>query len=456
MREDAGQGEGLIGMPGSEPDVRDAEAPVRLTEEAGPVRLPARVPFTVMPAERWPMRRLLAGAGALAAAIVALIGYGVLRGHEAATPPAGATIAPTGVVSVTEAQMHQIKLGKVEQRSFQDERLAVGQIALNEDATTPIYPPYPGRVARLLARSGDVVKRGEVLFEIDSPDLVQAESALIAAATTFDKTRGQLDLTNRVLARQRELTLAQAGSQKDLDQAEANQRTAENEYHGASGALAAALDAVKLFGKSEAELNRIKDQRRIDPVMPVTAPLAGTVVARKAGPGQFVQPSNSEPVYTIADLSHMWLVANVAELDIPYVHLGDRVAVKVAAYPNETFQAKITNIGATVDPTTRRVTVRSEIEPKGRPLKPQMFASFRIITDAGTPSPAVPTGALTRDGDKATVWVEVAPRQFAPRTVNRGAEQDGMAQILSGVAPGETVAIEGGVYLGNVGATVTN
>ena len=148
-------------------------------------------------------------------------------------------------------------------------------------------------------------------------------------------------------------------------------------------------EAIMLgLGKTDAEIQRIKEQRRIDPVMPIYAPISGTVVARKAGPGQYVQPSNTDPVYTIADLSKMWLVAQVSELDIPFVHLGDEVVVRVAAYPKEVFRARITNIGAVVDPTTRRITVRSEVESRGYQLKPQMFASFRIVTDAGTPTPA--------------------------------------------------------------------
>ncbi|MEJ0069235.1 MAG: efflux RND transporter periplasmic adaptor subunit [Pseudomonadota bacterium] len=347
--------------------------------------------------------------------------------------------------------MRQIKVAPVEARSFWDEKTAVGQIMLNEDVTTPIFAPYAGRVSRLVPKPGDAVKKGDPLFEINSPDLVQAESTLISAAATQLKARSQLDLTTRSLARQRELFQAKATAQKDLEQADADQRNAESDFRGATGALNAAQDAVRIFGKTDAEIAHIREQRRIDPVMAVFAPIGGTVVARKAGPGQYVQPSNADPVYVIADLSKMWLVANVAELDIPFVHLGDEVAVKVAAYPKEVFHARITNIGASVDPTTRRVTVRSELEPQGFQLKPQMFASFRIITEAGQPSPAVPIGALTREGDKSTLWVRTGPRQFAARHVERGLDQEGMAQILSGLSLGETVVTEGGVYLSNVG-----
>jgi cobalt-zinc-cadmium efflux system membrane fusion protein len=444
-------------MPDSEPDLKPATTRGRLAPASGAVHPLARITNYRMAADRPQLRRLLTGAGALIVlGGVALVAYyGGVFGHRQQTAsPAAQSAAPsaaqTGIVTVTEPQMRQIKIGPVEARSFWDEKTAVGQIALNEDLTTPIFAPYAGRVSRLFPRPGDTVKKADPLFEIDSPDLVQAESALISAEATLLKARSQVDLTSRALARQRELFQAKATAQKDLEQAQADQRGAESDLRGATGALAAAQDAVRIFGKTDAEINRIKEQRRIDPVMPVFAPLGGTVVARKAGPGQYVQPSNSDPVYVIADLSKMWLIANVAELDIPFVHLGDEVSVKVAAYPKEVFHARITNIGATVDPATRRVTVRSELEPKGYQLKPQMFASFRITTDTGKPSPAVPIGALTRDGDRTTLWVQTGLRQFTARPVERGIEQEGMVQILSGIALGETVVTEGGVYLSNV------
>ncbi|MBI3512733.1 MAG: efflux RND transporter periplasmic adaptor subunit [Proteobacteria bacterium] len=419
----------------------------------------ARPSTYTMGADRSLRGRTLIGAGVLIiVGGVALLGYygGVFGGKEqaqpVATPSAARTAAPDGAITVTEQQMQLIKLGRVEARSFWVEKTAVGQIALNEDVTTPVFTPYAGRVTRLFAKPGDAVNKGDPLFEIDSPDLVQAESTLISAAGTLQKARSQLDLATRAVRRQRQLFEAKATAQKDLDQAEADFRGAETDFRSTTGALAAAQDAVRIFGKTDAEINRIREQRRVDSTMAVYSPIGGTVVARKAGPGQFVQPSNADAVYTIADLTKMWLIANVGELDIPFVHLGDEVTVKVAAYPQETFRARITNIGAAVDPTTRRITVRSELEPKGYMLKPQMFATFRIITEAGQPTAAVPTSALTRDSERTLAWVQIAPRQFVMRTIQRGVDQEGMTQVLSGLTAGETVATEGGVFLSNVEA----
>ncbi|MBV8169344.1 MAG: efflux RND transporter periplasmic adaptor subunit [Alphaproteobacteria bacterium] len=438
-------------MPDSEPDHRPAAGRARAAE-ATAVHPLAR--SHAMGADRTALRRFaLPAVIALAIVGAGLWYFGILGGRSNEASPAATTAAKPAaeadVVTVTEPQLQQIKTGKVEPRDFRSERTAVGQIALNEDLTTPIFAPYAGRVTTLLVRPGDQVKHGDVLFEIDSPDLVQAESTLITAASTLQKTRSQLDLANRSVARQRDLFNVKAVAQKELEQAQADQRGAESDFRGASGALAAARDALRLFGKTDAEIKRIEDERRTDPIMPVRAPIGGTVVTRKAGPGQYVQPSNTDPVVTIADLSRIWMVANVPELDVPFIHLDDEVEVKVAAYPNEVFRARITNIGAVVDPNTRRVTVRSEIEPKGFALKPQMFATFRIVTNTGTPSPAVPSSAVLRDGDKASVWVEIEPRKFTPRKIERGMEQNGMTQVTSGLKPGDVVVTEGAVFLGN-------
>ncbi|MEJ0069236.1 MAG: efflux RND transporter periplasmic adaptor subunit [Pseudomonadota bacterium] len=231
--------------------------------------------------------------------------------QDAVSGPTPSASTTPEAITVTEPQMKLLKLATVELRTFQDERIAFGEIAPNEDLMTPIFAPYTGRIARLQAKPGDHVAKGDPLFEIDSVDLVQAEGTMISAAGTLQKTRSQLDLTTRALARQRALLRANAAAQKDVEQAEADQRGAESDVRAAIGSLAAAQDAVRIFGKTDAQTTRILETRRIDPLMPVYSPIAGSVIARKAGPGQLVQPSNSDPVYVIADLTTVWLVASV-------------------------------------------------------------------------------------------------------------------------------------------------
>ena len=177
---------------------------------------------------------------------------------------------------------------------------------------------------------------------------------------------------------------------------------------------------------------------------------AGTITTRKVGPGQYIRQDNTDPLFVIADLSQMWMLANVYESDVPWSKVGQPLEVRVMAYPEEVFKATITYIGAAVDPATHRVDVRAVVDNLAQRLKPEMFATFRIITNADVPYPAVPLRTVVRDGDKASVWVAQPEHQFVRREVKLGLEQNGYVQILSGVQPGEQVAAEGGLLLGSM------
>src|SRR5262249_47125202 len=199
-------------------------------------------------------------------------------------------------VALSETQLASIKVEPAAERLFPVEKEAVGSIDFNEEMSTPVFTNYQGRIIELFARVGDEVKKGDRLFTIDSPDLIQAESTLIAAA-------GVLDLTSRALTRAQGLYATRAVAQKDVEQAASDQQTAE-------GALKAARDNVRLFGKSDAEIDRIIAERRLDPVLVIRSPISGRVTARNAAPGLFVQPGNAPAPYVVADISTMWMIAN--------------------------------------------------------------------------------------------------------------------------------------------------
>jgi cobalt-zinc-cadmium efflux system membrane fusion protein len=288
----------------------------------------------------------------------------------------------------------------------------------------------------LFAKVGDEVKKGETLFTIESPDLVQASSTLIAAA-------GVLELTGRNLERLKMLYSTRAISQKDLEQATSDNQTAQ-------GAYRAARDAVRIFGKTEAEIDRMVAERHVDPILVVANPISGRITARNASPGLFVQPGNPPAPFTVADISTMWMLANVAESDSPAFRIGQEVKVTVMAYPDRVFTGKISTIGSTVDPNTRRVLVRSDIDDPKHELRAGMFANFVIRTGDPVRSVAVPLDGVVRDGDGTmTVWVTADRRRFTHRMVKIGLQRDGYNQILEGLQPGELVATEGALYLSN-------
>lgn len=381
--------------------------------------------------------------------VVAAIVYRLLHSGDESKADLGVTTRanaelanPRDAVDLSELQLAAVKVAPVEERDFPIEKEAVGSIDFNENMTVQVFTPYQGRIIALFAEVGSDVRKGQTLFTIDSPDLLQAESTLIAAA-------GVLDLTTRNLARLKDLYKTQAVSQHDVEQATSDQQTAE-------GNLRAARDAVRIFGKSDADIDAIIAQRMADPTLVVPSPIDGRITARNAAPGLFVQPGNAPAPYTVADIDTMWMLANVAEIDSPAFRVGQEVQVKVSAFPGRTFDGKVTTVGAIVDPNTRRVLVRSEISDPQHELRSGMFANFLISVGTSVRSPAIPLDGVVREGDGTmTAWVTTDRRHFNQRVVKIGEQRDGYRQILDGVKAGELVATEGALFLSNALATAS-
>jgi cobalt-zinc-cadmium efflux system membrane fusion protein len=279
--------------------------------------------------------------------------------------------------------------------------------------------------------------------------VVQAQTDLIAAVQGLDKSKSQLALAKRTLDRQTGLYDAKATSQRELEQAKADHISTETDVKTAEGVLTAARNRLRVLGRSDAEVARLEKERLINPLITITTPIDGTVIARKVGPGQYVRSDSGEPLYSIADLSIMWLKANVSENDIGLVRVGQEIEVKVLAVPDRVFKARISAIGAASDAATRRVVVRSEIANPDGALKSEMFATFKIVTGNGEPEAAVPVDAVIRDGDLAFVWVERGPELLERRQVKTGIELNGRLQIRDGLQPCERVVARGTIFVDN-------
>lgn len=344
--------------------------------------------------------------------------------------------APT--VELNDKQMATLKVEKVGELDFPNQKSAVGSFDFNEDMTLQVFTPYQGRIIDLFAKVGDEVKQGQVLFTIDSPDLLNAESNLI-------QTAGVLELTTKTLTRLKTLYESKSGvALKDLEQSISDQQTAE-------GNLKSSRNAVRIFGKTEEEIDTIIRERRVDNKLVVKSPIDGRITARNAAPGLFVQPGAAPAPFSVADVSTMWMLANVAESDVGSFSLGQAVKVSTQAYPGRTFEGHITMIASSVDPTMHRMQVRSEIADPKHELRQNMFATFVIETAPPTRSVAIPLSGVVREGDGTmNVWVSLGGRRFVERVVKTGITRDGQRQILSGLKPGELVATDGAVFLSNV------
>jgi cobalt-zinc-cadmium efflux system membrane fusion protein len=379
------------------------------------------------------------------AVLVALIGIGRFSAKADDAPRANAgpkPVAPaqggkTDALELSEAQLGMITVGSVSEQAFPLERQAVGSIDFNEDMSAQVFPPYQGRIVKLFALLGDNVKRGQPLLTIESPDLIQAESNLIAAA-------GMLDLTSHALERAKQLYEVSGIAEKDLQQAVSDQQTAE-------GALKAARDGVAVFGKSVADIDHITKTRTIDPYLLVPSPITGKITARTAAPGDFVQPGNPPAPYSVADISRIWMNASVMESDMPLIRKGQHLRVAVMAFPGRLFDGEISMVGAQVDPQLHRGLVRAEIEDPKHELLPGMFASFVIVTGDPLNSLAVPFDGVVREGDGTmTVWSTTDRKHFNKRIVKIGLQHEGYDQILDGVRPGEQIVTKGAIFLDNL------
>jgi len=390
---------------------------------------------------------------AIVAAIFALVIVLYWASHFGGPPKGGSTgphdAAPSAApgehqdsIDLSDAQLSAVKVEPVGERDFPTEKEAVGSIDFDEEMSVQVFTPYAGRIIGLFASVGDDVKKGQTLFTIDSPDLLSAESTLIAAA-------GVLQMTTRNLARLKELYTTRAVSQRDYDQGISDQQTAE-------GNLRAGRDAVRLFGKTNEEIDRIIAERKADPTLVVPCPIDGLVTARNAAPGLYVQPGSAPAPFTVANVDTMWMLANVAENDSPAFQVGQPLQVRIGAFPDRLFDGTITTVGSIVDPNTRRVLVRSEVKNPQHELRSGMFANFVISVGAPVRSPAVALNGVVRQGDGTqTIWVTADRRRFTKRTVEIGQQRDGYRQILQGVQPGELVATDGAIFLSNLLATAS-
>jgi cobalt-zinc-cadmium efflux system membrane fusion protein len=388
-------------------------------------------------------RASVAVVGALLA--VAVAAYWLMRPGEAPGPTnvKPEQSAAQDSVDLSDSQLASVKVAPVEERDFPIEKQAVGNINFNEDMSVQVFAPYQGRIIALFGEVGNDVKKGQTLFTIDSADLLQAESSLIAAA-------GVLDLDNKNLARLQDLYTTRAVSQHDLEQATSDQQTAQ-------GNLAAARDAVRIFGKSESDIDKMISTRTADPTLVVPSPIDGRITSRSAAPGLFVQPGNTPAPFTVADIDTMWMVANVGDGDSPAFRVGQPVKVGIEAFPGRTFEGVVTLVGAAVDPNTHRVPVRSQIKDPQHELRSGMFANFVIGVAPPARSPAIPLNGVVREGDGTmTAWVTADRRRFTQRVVRIGEERDGYRQILDGVKAGELVATDGALFLSNELATASH
>ena len=347
----------------------------------------------------------------------------------------------------TPSEWATLTIEPVKSKAFRAEYVTEGKVAVDEDRSTPVFSPYAGRVTKLLAKPGESLTQGQPLFTIEAADTVQAQNDFIAAMTSQNKAKSAVDLADIQYRRAKDLYEGHAVPLKDYQQAEATQVQAQNDMRSSVTALEAARNKLRILGFTDETIKTFQDKGVINPEITIYSPIAGTVVQRKIGPGQYVNSGASDPVFVIGDLSTVWLTAFVRESDAASVSVGQEIGVNVMALPGRPLTAKINYVATAIDPNTRRLLVRATIDNKDGLLKPEMFANVTIYSAGDRAAPAVPKQALIYEGDQVRIWVAREDKSVELRQIKIGLVNGNLVEVTSNLKPGEQVVTKGSLFI---------
>lgn len=365
-------------------------------------------------------------AALLAATVLAGCGKGQDKGG-AAEPAADPDLV---VVSAEMARNFQV--APLALQMISTERDLPGRIDANEQLVTRIGASVTGRVTEVFAEVGARVRAGQELARVSSPELTNAQLAWLRAHSATNQAQ-------RAVERAQQLIQADVIGSAELQRREAELSIARAE-------LRAATDQLLLLGVSESYIERLRTKGQLSSYAGVNAPRSGVVIERKISQGQVAQPG--DPLFTIADLSKVWVVGALPEQDASAVQMGQRVEIRVPALPQRQFKGKVVFVSDTISPETRTLMVRTEVDNADRALKPQMLATLRII-GAARQQPAVPEAAVVRDNDRDHVFVQVASGQFRLTPVELAPASGGLRPLLKGPAAGTPIVVDGAFHLNN-------
>jgi len=394
-------------------------------------------------------RKQLAVGGALLV-VVGVAAFGLM--HISAAPQGHSEVSSQSRKGLqrytpTPAEWASLTIQPVTERAFRAEHVTEGKIAVDEDRSTPVFSPYAGRVTKLLARPGDSVTQGQPLFVIEAADTVQAQNDFITAATGLNKARSALDLAQLQHRRAKDLFEGKAVPLKDFQQADATLIQAQNDLRSTETALEAARNKLRILGLTDDAISAFQEKGRINPETTIFAPIAGTVVQRKIGPGQYVNSGASDPVFVIGDLSTVWLTAFVRETEASTVVVGQELTFNLLALPGRTLTGRINYVAAAIDPATRRLMVRATVDNASAQLKPEMFATVTIYAPDDQPSVGVPKQALIYEGDQVRVWVAHEDKSIELRQIKTGLANGDLVEVHGNLKPGEQIVTKGSLFI---------
>jgi len=361
------------------------------------------------------------------AALILLAACGGPNGETEAPQPLlkdGRVVFPQGSPQLAAFPTEAARVGGPQQMRL------TGRLAWDEERTVRLFPSFAGRVEKILVKQGESVKQGQALAMLASPDFGQAQA-------DARRARADFALAEKNLARLRELNAHGVAARKDVQGAEADYTRAESE-------LQRAIERVKLQGGSS---------EAVDQMLALRSPIAGVVVERNINPGQELrqdlQLANSPAMFVVTDPTRLWVLLDATERELADIRVGAPLALSAGVYPGETFAARVDAVSDFVDPTTRTIRVRGSLANRDRRLKGEMFVTAEL-QGKSLAAVQVPAKAVFLVGEQHFAFVEEAPGRYARVELKVDGERGGMVGILSGLAPGQRVVTEGGLFLDRI------
>jgi cobalt-zinc-cadmium efflux system membrane fusion protein len=335
-------------------------------------------------------------------------------------------------VKATPMLMQQIKIIAIGSGQVHDSLRLPARVELDQQRVARIGATVTGRITETKAVLGQEVRKGEQLAILNSTELGMAQSAYL-------KTRSQLALRQLVANRAKRLFASDIIPKAELEERESLLTEADID-------LRTATDQLRVFGMSDADLARLAKERKIHSLLPITTSIQGTIIERTVTLGQVVQPADG--LFTVADLSHVWVVAELPEQQAHWAHKGDEALVTIAALPDQEQRGRLIYVADMVDPQTRTVTVRMDIPNPQRIFKPEMLATL-VIHKQGAQELVLPDSAVIRVDDRDHVFVQTTADEFTLKPVKLGIRDGDMRHVIEGLRQGDKVVVEGSFHLNN-------
>lgn len=325
---------------------------------------------------------------------------------------------------LTESQLAHIKLDTVRRQILADQLTAVGEVSFSEDNVVRIYPIVSGTVEKIFVSLGDYVEKGQKLATLLSMDMSQIQRDYNIAKSNFS-------VEEKNLARAQELFSAGMMSEKEF-------ASAKKDYNNALSELNERTQILKLYGGSSSDLDAIYN---------VIAPRSGYIVERSITEGTQIRNDNNTNILTISDLKTVWVWANIHESDLAKVSEGDAVQVKTIAFPDKIFNGHVKKIGTMLDPDSRVIKIRTELNNKEGLLKPEMFANVVITPKVSEQAVVVSNTSIILENDQNYVMVETGKNEFKKVQIKTGRVFHYYTEVLGGVEIGQRIVTEGSLFV---------